>query len=72
MKPTMVDEFKDGMVSPFVVKMIVDSSDKYKKAYKSYAFGLIKKLAAKWIYIVIGIVAAIVIILFVTGNLGGH
>ena len=57
------------MLSPFVMKMITDSAVKYRRAYKSYSFGLKLKLGGKWIYILaIGIVA-IVVILYLTGNL---
>lgn len=59
----------DKILSPFGLKMITQGSEKYGKAYKSYAFGLIHKIAAKWVYVVIGIVVAIVVILYLTGNL---
>ena len=57
------------MLSPFVMKMITDSTVKYKKVKHSFSFGLKLKLGGKWIYILaIGIVA-IVVILYLTGNL---
>lgn len=68
---TKQDDYPDltEMVSPFVLKMIVDGSAKYRKAYKSYAFGLKQKIMGKWVYIVVGLVAAVVIIMYLTGNL---
>lgn len=56
-------------LSPYGLKMIVDSSPKYKKAYKSYAFGLLKKLGGKWMYLLIAGVVIIVLILYFTGYL---
>jgi len=55
-------------VSPLVLKMITENS-KYKKAYKSYAFGLIHKIASKWLYLVIVAVVAIVLVLYFTGTI---
>lgn len=57
------------MVSPFILKMVVDSSVKYRSAYKSYAFGLKQKIMGKWVYIMIAVVAGIVVLLYLTGNL---
>lgn len=56
-------------VSPFVLKIITESSDKYRKAYKSYAFGLVSKLGGKWLWIILGVVAMIVVLLFISGNI---
>lgn len=52
-------------LSPHGLKMIVDSSPKYRKAFKSYAFGVIKKIASKWVYIaIIGVVVVLVVLYF--------
>jgi len=59
----------ENRLTPFGLKMITDSSDKYRKAYKSYAFGLLKKISSKWILIVIGIGGAVIAILYFTGRL---
>jgi hypothetical protein len=60
-------------LSPHGLKMIVDSSPKYKKAYGSFAFGLIHKIKAKWMYVLIAGIVIFVIILYLTGavNFGG-
>ena len=56
-------------LTPFVMKTITDSTVKYRKVKHSFSFGLKLKLGGKWIYILaIGIVA-IVVILYLTGNL---
>lgn len=59
----------DKILSPFGLKMITQGSEKYGKAYKSYAFGLIHKIAAKWLYVVIIGVVVFVVVLYFTGNL---
>ena len=59
----------DKILSPFGLKMITQGSEKYGNAYKSYAFGLVHKLAAKWLYIVIIGVVVVVVVLYFTGNL---
>ena len=55
-------------VSPLILKMLA-TNYKYNRAYKSYAFGIVGKLSGKMIWIVVGAIAAVVIILYVTGNL---
>jgi hypothetical protein len=55
-------------VSPLVLKMITENS-KYKMAYKSYAFGLIHKIAAKWLYVLIAGVVVFVLILYFSGTI---
>jgi len=57
----------DDWLSPHGFKMIVDSSPKYKKAFKSYAFGLIHKIKAKWVWVMVGGIVVLVIILYITG-----
>ena len=54
-------------ISPFILKMIVDSSSKYRKAYKSYAFGLKQKLMSNWVLLLILGVIGIVMLLYFTG-----
>jgi hypothetical protein len=56
--------------TPFGLKMIVDGSDKWRKAYKSYAFGVIKQLKAKWIWIAVAVVGGVIALLYFTGRLG--
>ena len=55
-------------VSPLILKMLA-TNYKYNRAYKSYAFGLVGKLSGKWIYLIIGGIAAFVAVLYFTGNL---
>jgi hypothetical protein len=59
----------ENRMTPFALKMIVDSSSKYRRAYKSYAFGLIHKIGSKWLIITIAAVAGIIVLLMLTGNL---
>lgn len=66
MKSEPVPNLTD-MVSPFVLKMITDCSDKYKKAYKSYAFGLGKRIAAKWLYVLMAGVIGVVMLMYFAG-----
>lgn len=54
-------------VTPFILKMIVDASSKYRKAYKSYAFGLKGKLMAKWVWILMLGVVAVFFMLYFAG-----
>lgn len=56
-------------VSPFVLKQVTDASTKYRKAFKSYAFGVVKTIASRWVLIVIGVVVAVVLMLFLTGTI---
>ena len=67
--PKQKEPILTSWLSPYGLKMIVDSSPKYKKAYKSYAFGLLKKLGGKWMYLLIAGVVIIVVILYFTGYL---
>ena len=61
----------ENRLTPFGLKMITDSSDKYRKAYKSYAFGLLKKLGGKWKYIAVGGIVGVFVLLYLTGIIGG-
>lgn len=54
-------------ISPFILKMIVDSSSKYRKAYKSYAFGLKQKLMSNWVLLLILGIVGLVMFLYFTG-----
>ena len=59
-------------VTPQSLKTICDASEKYRKAYKSYPFGIIKTVKSSWFFIMAGVIAMIVILLYFTGNLGGR
>ena len=54
-------------VTPFILKMIVDASSKYRKAYKSYAFGLKQKIMSKWMWLLMLGITGIVLLLYFTG-----
>ena len=41
------------------------------KAYKSYAFGLIQKIKAKWLILAFGVIIAVFVLLFLSGNIPG-
>lgn len=70
MKPTTETPIViEDWLTPHGLKMIVDSSPKYKKAFRSYAFGVIKKIASKWVYLVIIAVVVLLVILYFTGAL---
>lgn len=57
----------DETVSPRVLKAIVDSPQ-FRKAYKSFKFGNLTPITAKWYIWVIVAFAAVFAILFMTGN----
>ena len=61
-------------VSPFIFKTITDAAVKYRKAYSSYAFGIIGQIKTKWVWILVGSIIAIVAALYFLGflNFGGH
>ena len=59
-------------VTPQSLKTICDASEKYRKAYKSYPFGIIKGMKSSWFFIMAGVIAMIVILLYFTGNIGGR
>jgi len=69
----MSDEDLDltEILTPFDLQMIVDSADKYQKAYKSYAFGLIQKIKAKWLILALVGIVAVIVLLFLTGSIPG-
>jgi len=69
MKTEKMEVSLEDWLSPHGYKMIVDSSPKYKKAFKSYAFGLIHKIKAKWVWIMVGGIVVFVIILYITGTI---
>jgi len=54
-------------ISPFVLKMIVDASSKYRKAYKSYAFGLKQKLMSNWVILLLLGIVGVFMLLYLTG-----
>ena len=56
-------------VTPQSLKTICDASEKYRKAYRSYKFGIVQGIKAGWMYALIAAVIAIVLILFFTGGL---
>ena len=56
-------------VTPRSLKTICEASDKYRKAYRSYKFGIVQGIKAGWMYALIAAVIAIVLILFFTGGL---
>ena len=58
-------------VTPQSLKTICDASEKYRKAYKSYGFGLVKGVKSGWVMIMIAVVIGTFILLYATGNLGG-
>ena len=59
-------------VTPQSLKTICDASEKYRKAYKSYPFSIIKTVKSSWFFIMAGVIAMVVILLYFTGNLGGR
>lgn len=59
-------------VTPVSLKTICDASDKYRKAYKSYKFGIIQGIKATWVYVLVAAVIGIVLMLYFTGSLPGR
>ncbi len=58
-------------VTPVSLKTICDASDKYRKAYKSYKFGIVQGIKATWMYVLVAAIIGIVLMLFFTGSLPG-
>lgn len=56
-------------VTPASLKTICEASDKYRKAYKSYKFGIVQGIKSSWLWIAIGAVIGIVLLLYFTGNI---
>ena len=57
----------ENRLSPFGLKMIVESSNKYRKAFKSYAFGIAHMVQSKWVYILVGVIILVVLLMYFTG-----
>jgi hypothetical protein len=54
-------------VTPESLKTICLASDKYRKAYKSYKFGIIQGVKSSWLLIAVGAVVGLVLLLYFTG-----
>lgn len=54
-------------VTPASLKTICDASEKYRKAYKSYKFGIVQGIKSSWLIIVVGAIAGIVLLLYFAG-----
>jgi hypothetical protein len=54
-------------VTPFILKMIVDSSNKYRRAYKSYAFGIKQAIMSRWVVVLLLGIVGLVMLLYFTG-----
>jgi len=54
-------------VTPASLKTICDASDKYRKAYKSYKFGIIQGIKSSWMIILIGGIVFTVVMLYFAG-----
>ena len=59
-------------VTPRTLKTICDASDKYRRTVKSYSFGIATGVKPKWVILGMILVVGIVIMLYMTGNLGGR
>ena len=59
----------DGL-SPLAYKIYMAGENLYKKSHGSFKFGFIKKLGGKWLWLLIGGVSIMVVLLYMTGNLG--
>lgn len=60
------------LLTPFGWKMITEGAKKYRAAYKSYKFGVKEQIMAKWLWIVIVVIALVsVIALYSSGALDG-
>jgi len=57
-------------VTPRMLQNRIENGPKfYREQYKSYRFGIVQALGNKWIFLVVGGIAAIVFILYFTGNI---
>lgn len=59
-------------VTPRTLKTICDASDKYRRNFKSYRFGMIKRVKPSWMLIVVVAVVVMFAFFFMTGGLGGR
>jgi len=58
---------KTNGLSPLAYKIFMAGENLYKKAHGSFKFGLVQKVAAKWLWLLIGGAIALVVILYFTG-----
>jgi hypothetical protein len=56
-------------VTPATLKTICDASEKYRRAYKSYKFGIVQGIKSKWVVIAVMAVIGFVLFLYITGNI---
>lgn len=59
----------DGL-SPLAYKIYMAGENLYRKAHGSFKFGFVGKVRGKWMYLLIGGVAVIVVIMYLTGMIG--
>lgn len=60
-------------VSPMALKTIAEAAVKYRRAYKSYRYGLpIKIKGGAWLVLPVLAVVGIIIALYFMGAIGGH
>ena len=59
-------------VTPRTLKTICDASDKYRRNFKSYRFGIVKGMKPSWLIIGIIAVVGMVLFLYMSGNFGGR
>ena len=57
------------LLSPTTYKIYMAGANLYKKAHGSFKFGVVQKLSSKWLWLVIGGIVAVVVLLYLTGNL---
>jgi len=56
-------------LTPYTYGLILDASEKYRKAFKSYKFGLLQTVGRKWLWLAIGGIVLAIVILYLNGNL---
>lgn len=57
-------------VTPASLKTICDASEKYRKAYKSYKFGIVQGIKASWLFITVAGMVGFIVMLYFMGYIG--
>ena len=65
------DALNMELFTPKVIKNLGQKAEKYRKAHRSFRFGIVKGLSSKYVVLlIIGVIGGAILLLFVTGKLG--
>ncbi len=65
----VAETLETNRLSPLAYKIYMAGVNLYRKSHGSFKFGVVNQIRSKWLWIVIGVVVAGVIVLYLTGNL---